>query len=36
MWVYLLAYNLIRMIMFRAAAPAGVLPRTLSFKYTLQ
>lgn len=36
MWVYLLAYNLIRLIMLQSALLADVLPRTLSFKHTLQ
>jgi hypothetical protein len=36
MWVYLLAYNLIRLLMAEAASQAGVLPRQLSFKHTLQ
>lgn len=36
MWVYLLAYNLIRLLMAQAAAHADVLPRQLSFKHTLQ
>lgn len=36
MWVYFLAYNLIRIIMAQSAALANVLPRTLSFKHTLQ
>jgi len=36
MWVYLLAYNLIRLIMAQSALMANVLPRTLSFKHTLQ
>lgn len=36
MWVYLLAYNLIRIIMAQSAALADVLPRALSFKHTLQ
>ena len=36
MWVYLLAYNLIRMLMAQSALMADVLPRTLSFKHTLQ
>lgn len=36
MWVYLLAYNLIRLIMARSALVADVLPRALSFKHTLQ
>ncbi|WP_317933573.1 IS4 family transposase [Halioxenophilus sp. WMMB6] len=36
MWVYLLAYNLIRIIMAESAKLAGVLPRMLSFKHTVQ
>ena len=36
MWVYLLAYNLIHLIMAQSALMADVLPRTLSFKHTLQ
>jgi hypothetical protein len=36
LWVYMLAYNLIRLLMAEAAAQAGVLPRQLSFKHTLQ
>ena len=36
MWVYLLAYNLIRVLMAQAAEQAEVLPRQLSFKHTLQ
>ena len=36
MWVYFLAYNLIRLLMAEAALQAGVLPRELSFKHTLQ
>jgi hypothetical protein len=35
-WVYLLAYNLIRLVMAQAASLADRLPRTLSFKHTLQ
>jgi len=35
-WVYLLAYNLIRRTMVSAALQAGALPRHLSFKHTLQ
>ena len=35
-WVYLLAYNLIRLLMAQAAQLANVLPRQLSFKRTLQ
>jgi hypothetical protein len=36
LWVYMLAYNLIRLLMAQAAAYADVLPRQLSFKHTLQ
>ena len=36
MRVYLLAYNLIRVLMAQAAHQAEVLPRQLSFKHTLQ
>ncbi len=36
LWVYLLAYNLIRLLMAEAASQAAVLPRQLSFKHTLQ
>ena len=35
-WVYLLAYNLIRLMMAQAATLAECLPRELSFKHTLQ
>jgi len=35
-WVYLLAYNLIRLMMAQAAVLTGCLPRQLSFKHTLQ
>lgn len=35
-WVYLLAYNLIRLMMAQAATLAECPPRTLSFKHTLQ
>lgn len=35
-WVYLLAYNLIRMIMVHAAIYTQQLPRELSFKHSLQ
>jgi hypothetical protein len=35
-WVYALAYNLIRSLMATAAERAGVLPRQLSFKHTVQ
>lgn len=36
LWVYLLAYNLIRLLMAQAALLADLLPRQLSFKHTLQ
>jgi hypothetical protein len=35
-WVYLLAYNLIRLMMAQAASLADRLPRQLSFKHTVQ
>lgn len=35
-WVFLLAYNLIRVLMAQAAQRAQVQPRELSFKHTLQ
>ncbi len=35
-WTYLLAYNLIRLLMAQAARLADLLPRQLSFKHTLQ
>lgn len=35
-WVYLLAYNLIRLMMAQAAVLAELLPRQLSFKHTVQ
>jgi hypothetical protein len=35
-WVYLLAYNLIRLMMAQAAVLANLLPRQLSFKHTVQ
>ncbi len=35
-WVYLLAYNLIRLMMAQAALLSGCLPRQLSFKHTVQ
>lgn len=35
-WVYLLAYNLIRMMMAQAARHTHRLPRQLSFKHTVQ
>lgn len=36
LWVYLLAHNLIRMIMAKSAPLADCLPRELSFKHSLQ
>jgi hypothetical protein len=36
LWVYFLAYNMIRSLMLASALYACVLPRTLSFKHTLQ
>jgi hypothetical protein len=36
LWVYLLAYNLIRLLMAQAARRADVHPRELSFKHTVQ
>ncbi len=36
LWVYLLAYNLIRLLMAQAAAEHGSAPRALSFKHTVQ
>jgi hypothetical protein len=35
-WIYLLAYNLIRLLMMQAAALTGVLPRDISFKHSMQ
>ena len=35
-WVYLLAYNLIRLLMAQSAFVANTLPRNLSFKHCLQ
>ncbi len=35
-WVYLLAYNLIRYIMLQSALLADILPRQISFKHSLQ
>ena len=35
-WVYLLAYNLIRLMMAQAALTARRLPRQISFKHTVQ
>lgn len=36
LWVYMLAYNLIRLLMAQAAVQSQVLPRELSFKHTVQ
>ena len=36
LWVYVLAYNLIRLLMAQAAVQAAALPRQLSFKHTVQ
>jgi hypothetical protein len=36
LWVYLLAYNLIRLLMAQAARCADLHPRELSFKHTVQ
>lgn len=36
LWIYLLAHNLIRMIMAQSALLADCLPRELSFKHSLQ
>jgi hypothetical protein len=35
-WVYLLAYNLIRLLMMQAAVIADTVPREISFKHSLQ
>lgn len=35
-WVYLLAYNLIRLLMVQAAFSADIMPREISFKHCLQ
>jgi hypothetical protein len=35
-WVYLLAYNLIRLLMAQAAFVTGLLPREISFKHCIQ
>jgi hypothetical protein len=36
LWVHLLAYNVIRLLMAQAASNAGIDPRNLSFKHTVQ
>ena len=35
-WVYLLAYNMIRLLMAQSALLADVMPQTISFKHCLQ
>lgn len=35
-WIYLLAYNLIRLIMMESALLCDIIPRQLSFKHTIQ
>ena len=35
-WVYLLAYNLIRLLMAQSAFVANIMPRDISFKHCLQ
>ncbi|NNE63330.1 MAG: IS4 family transposase [Gammaproteobacteria bacterium] len=35
-WVYLLAYNLIRLVMLKSALLVGIMPRSISFKHCLQ
>ncbi len=35
-WVYLLAYDLIRLLMAQSALLTDILPRQISFKHTLQ
>ena len=36
LWAHLLAYNVIRLLMAQAASQAGVHPREISFKHTVQ
>jgi hypothetical protein len=36
LWVYMLAYNLVRLLMAEAAVRADVLPRQLSFQHTVE
>lgn len=36
LWIYMLAYNLIRLLMAQSAVLTDCLPRTLSFKHTVQ
>ena len=35
-WIYLLAYNLIRLIMMQSALLVGIMPRSISFKHCMQ
>ena len=35
-WIYLLAYNLIRLMMVQSALLADIRPRTISYKHCLQ
>ncbi len=35
-WIYLLAYNLMRLIMMQSALLVGILPRSISFKHCIQ
>jgi hypothetical protein len=36
MWVYLLAYNLVRLVMAQSAVIVDIVPREISFKHSLQ
>lgn len=36
LWAHLLAYNVIRLLMAQAASNAGMQPRAISFKHTVQ
>jgi hypothetical protein len=36
LWVYLLAYNIVRLLMAQGAVAHGVLPRQISFKHAVQ
>jgi len=35
-WIYLLAYNLVRLIMMQSALLVGIMPRSISFKHCMQ
>ena len=35
-WIYLLAYNLVRLLMVQSASANGIRPRDISFKHSLQ